>query len=139
MKKDSLDIRLVRQRHPTECGVACFAMLSRMSLSEARESIQFANDGDYRTYPSDLKIALAKERIVLGRKVCSSSWDSLFHRPVRALAAVRYTVNVSGRERWHWLIFDGAGQKPLIFDPEKGVRTDFGRIRLSWYHIIKYS
>jgi hypothetical protein len=111
-------------------------MLTGKSLTEARSEIQLTNDGDYRTYPSDLRRALANSSIRLGRKVDCSSWDSILNRSVQALVAVRHTVTPNGLDRWHWLLFDGTCSSPRLLDPERGIRTDFGRIRLKWYHLV---
>lgn len=129
-------LRMIMQRRSTECGAACVAMLTGTSLTAARAAIEFNNDGDYRTYPSGLRRVLCTAGIRLGRKVECSSWDGLRKRSVRAIAAVRHHVTPSGLDRWHWILFDSTGDVPRAFDPERGIRTDFGRIRLSWYHLL---
>lgn len=127
---------MVKQQHSTKCGAACVAMLTGMPLKEARSAIQFSNDGDYRTYPSDLRRILATTGIRLGRKVACFSWKVLLDRPIRAVVAVRHHVAPKGLDRWHWVLFDGSGDMPRVLDPERGIRTDFGRIHLSWYHLV---
>lgn len=129
-------IKIIKQHHPTECGAACVAMLTGSSLAKARAAIRFTNGGDYRTYPSNLRQALAKSGIRLGRKVKCSSWNALLGRSVLAISAVHHYVTPSGLDRWHWLLFDGTGAEPRLLDPQRGIRTDFGRIHLSWYHLV---
>lgn len=113
-------------------------MLTGVSLAEARRVVEFSNEGDYRTSSSALRVALADSGVRMGRKVGSSSWDSLRRRPVRAIAAVRSHTTRGGNARWHWTLFDGLDRTPRLLDPERGVRTDFGRVKLSWYHLIRH-
>lgn len=130
-------LKLIKQRETTECGVACVAMVTGTSMREARKAIQFKNSENFRTRSTDLRSALAISRFRLGRKVECSSWDKLLGREVIALVAARHHITPNGEHRWHWLVFDGTNTKePRALDPEKGIRDDFGRIRMSWYHLI---
>ncbi len=130
---------MVRQRGDTSCGVACAAMLAREeSLVKIRQRIHFGNDHDDRTYPKDLRSTLKTFKRRLGRAVKTQDWSLLIGRRVHALAAIRYRKSGEKPGRWHWVVFDGYRARPAVLDPEKGLRRDFGRMRLHWYHLISH-
>lgn len=148
MAKVALKLKLVRQKKTTECGAACVAMLTGTSLARAKKNIQFRNSGNLRTFSPDLRQALAKSNIRLGRRidtrlkigpgsrVDTKLWEKLISGKAQALVALWRPPSAKNEARWHWVVFDREG----VLDPKKShIRTDYGRMRIWWYHPISVS
>jgi hypothetical protein len=133
-------LRFIRQRKWTECGVACLAMVAGLTLRAAREKFAFPKPGYYGADVDDMRRAFEASGKRLGRKVRSRTWARLRERntPITALVAVsmarRGTRNAG---YWHWVLFNGNHDYYEILDPKRGRRQSEGKLRISWYHLIK--
>lgn len=132
-------IKLISQEKATECGIACIAMLGRMSLLAARKSVSLPNQRNQRTSKFEIQAVLSSLGITVGRKVKNSDWSKLDASANVSLAAVNWRLNKQGEEIWHWLVYDNTGPKPRILDPKKlGERFSPGNTKLAWYHHVLY-
>lgn len=106
----------IEQILPTECGYACVAMLSGISLLEARQLVDKAKTKKRgsRTFPSDLRKALAIHSIKLGKEVYVESWSQIRKRLSLALLVVNYNES---KNTWHWVVYNCTDSKFPIFDP----------------------
>lgn len=132
-----IKLRLVRQKKgSTECGVACVAMLARITPEQAHACIHFPNSKNSRTTATELRKALKQYGIVLQKKVESSDWKSLKQKDGVALVATRYNKD---KDEWHWILFNSAGdgERFEILDPERGHTDQIRTRKMSWYHTVK--
>lgn len=118
-----MKIRYVPQRHSTDCGVACIAMIAGVSYQEAFDAIGFsAERTQFYTTHSCLTNALRKLGIsVMRRKF--RSWQEI---PGPAIVAVNHRSN---RQLFHWVMFDGR----LIWDPKQ---NKYRRYRASGFYLV---
>lgn len=132
-------LRRIVQKTGTSCGLACVAMLARLSFREvetlAREVLPkvFA-ETHQRTYAKDLRKLLAILGWRLGRKVKCRTWKRV---PPYALVAMQWKRL---EDRWHWVVSSEDEAGPCFLDPRKQVkalrRRDFKQARPSWYHRV---
>lgn len=134
-------IQRVVQTTGTSCGVACVAMLARLSFRDAKSLVSLVlkkdwNQGNHRTHASDLRAMLKPVGWRLGRQVKCRTWRKV---PPEALVAVQRKLP---KNEWHWVVsgVDDAG--PYFFDPRKNVkairRRELAKARPSWYHRVTF-
>lgn len=125
----------------TSCGVACVAMLARLSYRDAfRVGTELWTrqswEGNYRTDAAELRAMLAEVGWRLGRKVRCKTWRKI---PSGALVAVHKKRN----NGWHWVVSDSDDEGPFFYDPRKSVKTcrrrDFQSVPPAWYHRVYLS
>lgn len=134
-------VRHVRQRTGTSCGVACIAMLADVSGTAARRILASSledYDSDVTDVP-DLRAALRRFGIHLGRKVPTRTWRDANRLREPGLAAVRFKRNRTGTERWHWVVVEPRRDGPIVWDPlrRKGMRRDTENLPLAWFHHVR--
>lgn len=137
-RRKTRNIRRITQKTGTSCGVACVAMLSRISYRDAfRVGVacfgKAAWDESHRTDASDLRVMLAALGWRLGREVKCKAWRKI---PARALVAVQKKP----KKGWHWVVSDCDSNGPFFFDPRKSVkavrRREFKTVPVFWYHRV---
>ena len=127
-------IRRIVQRDATGCGLACVAMLSKVSYSEAKAlaaTLGFApKKRSYYTESWQLR-QLLKDlgvRSQRGRRV--SHWSSIGSL---SIVGINPTVR-RGHTYWHWVVYVPGPHGGYVLDPMASIkssrRTDFGRMRL---------
>jgi ABC-type bacteriocin/lantibiotic exporter with double-glycine peptidase domain len=131
-------MRRIVQQTGTSCGVACVAMLARISYREAfRTGIAcFDTDhwsGTHRTDTWELREMLAALGWKLGRKVSATDWAMV---PAGCLVAVQLK-----KGDWHWVVSSVDSKGAFFFDPRKSVKTqrrrDFQKVSVAWYHYVR--
>lgn len=134
-------LRRIVQKTGTACGLACVAMLARLSFREVawltREKLPkiFASKHQ-RTYAKDLRVLLKALGWRLGRQVKCRTWTRI---PANALVAVQWKRK---QDRWHWVVSSADAQGSCFLDPRKQVKTarrrgrDLQKVRPSWYHRV---
>jgi len=133
-----LKLRHVRQINSTECGIACVAMLTGTGIRDARKLFPSGSaKGSKRTCPADIRKALRKKSILLGREVVTQSWDQVRRRARIALVAVNLKEDTNRDPIWHWVIYDGTDPLNCILDPASDRRRPIhNRTRLcSYFHV----
>lgn len=131
-----MSLRHVKQRHSSGCGIAAAAMLTGASYARVLRQYRrlFPDERGYRTEPPDIRRLLTIFGFILGRKVRTRRWTMLRRRALVAINRDRATGY------WHWVVFEPQGQGGYVLDPKGkrsgGRRRDFGRMRLTWYHIV---
>ena len=110
-------------------------MLTGKGIHTIRREL-YGDIDNQRTHAHDLKPILSRHGLRLGRKVESNCWTMLLGRPLTALVAIRFR-SLAGADYWHWVIFDGTRGGGTVYDPQKGIRRDWGRMRLAFYHIVE--
>jgi ABC-type bacteriocin/lantibiotic exporter with double-glycine peptidase domain len=132
-------IQRVVQQTGTSCGVACVAMLARLSFRDAYAAGlalwgQEYWDESHRTDSSELRQMLAVLGWRLGRQVKCRIWRKV---PPDALVAVQWNRS---KNTWHWVVSGQDAAGPFFFDPRKNVkairRRAFEKARASWYHRV---
>ena len=131
-------MKVVLQKEPTGCGLACVAMLTGRSYLEIRV---FANSigvfaADSRLY-SDTRYVrrlLAAYHVrVSEEETPFTSWEQL---PDKALLAIKYHFE-NDRPFWHWVVFVREGEKPVVLDPAidlpENRREDFEKMEPKWF------
>jgi hypothetical protein len=153
------NLRLVKQRKGTECGIACFAMLAGISLPDARRKINeakeklgivvksgYTDDEQIRTALKPYGIRLGDEVGIRGGKTKKQSaetrkknWGRLTSKNETALVATGYHETET-EEKFHWVLFNGNGndEEFEILDPKVGKRVTTGKLRIAWYHLVKW-
>lgn len=106
-------LQLIKQRHRTDCGIACVAMLARVSYEEAEAAFQFGPRTKSRItnitaiYRALRKLGLSVKLPMVGG--APNGIDAL-------LKCNRSPVRRAGVKRWHWAVYsaaDGAVLDPL--------------------------
>lgn len=132
-------LRRIVQKTGTSCGLACVAMLARLSFREvetlARKKVSEIFEADHqRTYGKHLRVLLKSLGWRLGRQVKCRTWKRV---PPNALVAVQWKRL---EDRWHWVVSSEDESGPCFLDPRKQVkalrRRDFKQVRPSWYHRV---
>lgn len=119
-------IRQVFQRRKNDCGVACVAMVARVSYERAFDALDFP-DGARKFYTSrgQLGEALNMLGFAVHRK-WYRSWDEI---PGCAIVPVNHRCN---RRNFHWVVYDGKS----VLDPY-AKRPEGARCCASgWYLLI---
>ena len=121
-------MRLVKQRYPTSCGIACVAMLAGKKhdtvLKEAKNTFKKRRFGKTTSYTNldDIKVLLSnfgvswqKDFKPIEQDVQSQKnfWNGL---KGMNLVAVRFHIK-DGTEYWHWIIAIRTENSLKIYDP----------------------
>jgi ABC-type bacteriocin/lantibiotic exporter with double-glycine peptidase domain len=139
--RDLPPIRRITQQTGTSCGIACVAMLARISYREAfRAGIECYDkehwSGTHRTTIGELRDILASLGWRLGRKVATTDWKKV---PEGCLVAVHWKEE----QGWHWVVTSEDDDGAFFFDPRKSVkaygRRDFKKVPVAWYHHVRLS
>ena len=118
-----MKIRFVPQRHSTDCGVACVAMIAGVSYQEAFDAFRFSPDQrQFYTTHTCLTKALGRLGISVLRKKFRS-WQAI---PGLAIVAVNHRCN---RQLFHWVMFDGR----QILDP---MQNKYRQHRASGFYLL---
>jgi hypothetical protein len=122
-------MRRVRQRNRSDCGVACVAMLARVSYQQAFDTFGFA-EGERRFYTSRVQLVNALKLLgceVQWRKF--SSWEAVSGS---AILGVNYRCN---RCNFHWVAYDGKYVRDP--SPKRPPRQRcFNRYRASGWYLL---
>jgi hypothetical protein len=133
-------MRRIVQKSGTSCGVACVAMLARISFKNAFQVGVACYDkdhwsGSHATVNNELRIMLASVGYKLGREVACDEWTKV---PPGSLAATQWNQKT---DFWHWVVYDEDDEGGYVLDPNPAVkrnkRRDFSRMNVSWYHRVK--
>src|SRR5262249_23148150 len=134
----------VIQQEATGCGIASVAALSGVSYGAAK---RVANRIGISAADSLLWSETAYVRRLLkhyrhhtsSRVLPFVAWDAL---PKRALLAIKWH-RMRGRAYWHWVVFVRDPSKAYVLDSsanlKRHVRTDFGRMKPTWFLIVNHS
>ncbi|VUM19312.1 cysteine peptidase family C39 domain-containing protein [Stenotrophomonas maltophilia] len=112
-------LRRVHQRdwNNGDCGIACVAMLARVSYEEALEAFRTlpgkAKGTSFFTTHTDIAQMLAQFSIAT-KRVSFRSW-----RAIDRHAIVKVNPYQSGR-RWHWVVLDAGRDELVVHDPTPG-------------------
>lgn len=132
-------MRRITQKTGTSCGVACVAMLARLSYRDAFKLGVALWGKEYwveshRTDISELRMMLARLGWRLGRKVRCENWHRV---PPGTLAAVQWNQT---KDAWHWVVTATDAEGLFVFDPRATVkqkrRRDFKKLPIAWYHHV---
>ena len=135
----SLPMKRVVQQTGTSCGVACVAMLARLSHREAFAAALAtweleSWDKPHGTDSAELREILAELGWRLGRMVKCRTWRKI---PPGALVAVQRKAKT---DEWHWVVSGEDAKGKFFFDPRKNVkairRREFDKVPPSWYHHV---
>lgn len=133
-------LQRVVQKTGTSCGVACVAMLARLSFRDAKGLVSLVlkkdwDQGNHRTYASDLRAMLKPLGWRLGRQVKCRTWRKV---PPGALVAVQRKLP---KNDWHWVVSGKDAKGNFFLDPRKNVkairRREFTQAPPSWYHHVR--
>lgn len=119
-------IKRIFQRRKNDCGVACVAMVARVSYEQAFDALDFP-EGTKKFYTSRNQIieALGKFGILMQRK-WFRSWEEI---PGCAIVPVNHRCN---RKNFHWVVYDGkAVLEPYAKRPESARCLASG-----WYLLV---
>lgn len=114
-------VRLVRQKDPTGCGIACIAMLSGTRYKDVRS--RFKEIGP-RLTDGKRFYTNAKEVCRLGA-LFGVEFERTRLTPIYNLEnlpdlAILRVSNLCGDTRnWHWVVFQRGDGKREVFDPQK--------------------
>ena len=146
-------IQRVAQKHSTDCGPACIAMLAHQSyrsvMNDAKKSGLWGNRRGFRSYPDDLallaesyglyledKIEFSHQFREIGLKLEDFQRD-MSRRNLDQHAIVAVDRKLRGEDqdpRWHWVVWDD--EQSRVLDPYRVRR----RLPIRpWYYIpIRY-
>lgn len=119
----------VKQRHKTDCGVACLAMLCDAEYEDANRAIPWRREGclngtttkqliegaaklGYETRGDRLRVVKAPPGAKSGDPVTPDIWRGLANN---SLAKIPKPLT----RDWHWVVW----RKGKIYDPSRGVFT----------------
>lgn len=130
----------ITQQSGTSCGIACIAMLARISYNRALavakdlyEEGTWSEKKSHRTNIEDIRYILDELGWKLGRKMPTTDWEKV---PPGCLVAVQLK-----KGNWHWVVSAEDDDGLFFFDPRKAVkaakRRDFGRVPVAWYHRLR--
>jgi len=119
-----MSLSVVHQLYSTDCGVAAVATVARVDHAAALVAIfGAARKRSFRTRMADLRRGLTTLGIAhAARPRRCSSFEQL-----EGTAIVG--VNRRLRGDWHWVVFCRTAEGPIVLDPARGPRQDFGRLR----------
>jgi hypothetical protein len=85
----------------------------------------------------DLRRALAKKKLFMGRETYCDDWTHIAQRLKFGIVAVNAHDIGGSQERWHWIVYDSAFPEHPIRDPQsKQKRRAPGRTRAySYFHV----
>lgn len=143
MSRKDRPIRRVKQLSGTSCGIACVAMLARLSYRDAMrcaEDLWGSKDewDSHRTDAAELREMLEALGWELGNRVNCEDWSKV---PEACLAVVQQKKTKAGSLVWHWVVgVRGRSGTVVVLDPRESVkankRSDLSRIKLSAYHHV---
>ncbi|OYV04335.1 MAG: hypothetical protein CFE26_17425, partial [Verrucomicrobiales bacterium VVV1] len=128
-------MRRIVQKSGNSCGVACVAMLARISFRDAFRVGVACYDKDYwsgshATDNSELRIILAAVGYKLGREVACEDWEKV---PPGSLAATQWNPKA---KFWHWVVYDEDDEGGYVLDPNRAVkrnkRRDLKKMKVAW-------
>ncbi len=129
-------ISLISQELPTECGIACIAMLGNISLAKARSDVISPNTSNSRTTQKELRAALKKYGKTLSRKIACTDKEILKSIQALMLVAVNFKEK-DGVQYWHWLVYDNTENQGRILDPNQSKeRISWGNTKPAWFHYV---
>lgn len=144
-KSSTRRLRHVPQATGTACGQACVAILADATRHAARRAVAdnrtSEEDADY-TDATDLRAALKTFGLRLGRRIDMRKWDRISRR---ALVAVNFKRHRSGKETWHWVVYEPDERGGYVIDPRtrskrQTKRRDFRtKLRMLHYHPVTES
>jgi len=100
----------IAQRNRTDCGIACVAMLARVSYEDAKAAFRSSEYGK----PINAKACIRALRR-LGVKILSDRFKPLGPDNVETLKHNALLKANMRRKNWHWVVFDAS--KKVIIDP----------------------
>jgi len=128
----------VVQLERTGCGIASVAALAGVSYAQAKRVANrlgiFADDPKLWSETGYVRRLLKEYEIRSARiEVPFTSWKAL---PNLALLAVKWHKE-GDRAFWHWVVFWRGPSGTVVLDSNRDLRnherTDFGRIRPTWF------
>jgi len=128
----------VVQLERTGCGIASVAVLAGVSYAEAKLVANrlgiFAEDSKLWSETGYVRRLVKKFGFRSARtEVPFTSWEAL---PNLALLAIKWHKE-RDRAFWHWVVFWRGSRGPVVFDSKRDLRnherTDFGRMRPTWF------
>ena len=128
----------VVQLERTGCGIAAVAVLAGVNYREAQRVANrlgiFADDPTLWSETEPVLRLLKECGIKSARtEVPFTSWEAL---PDCALLAVKWHKE-RDRPFWHWVVFWRGPRGPVVLDSKRSLRnhsrTDFGRMRPTWF------
>jgi hypothetical protein len=134
-------LKHVSQIKKTECGAACVAILAGVSLDKARTLLEQSSENkNSRTSTKEIRSALAKVKIRLGRENYCPSWEKIDSKLQRGLIAVSDKNIGEPNQTWHWVVYDRVEVESPILDPQSKLeRRKPGRLRAYSYFYVYYS
>lgn len=129
-------IKFIQQLKRTECGVACVAMLCKTSIGEARKLVGHTNNQSTGwTSTAELRAALGRKGIKLGKEVWCDNWGKLDSKSGPFLVAVNYKADGGKNDYWHWAVYNPGEVAAPLLDPLTKPRKP-GRTKLaSYFHV----
>lgn len=129
-------LRFISQELPTECGIACIAMLVNISLAKARNDVIPPNSSNSRTTQKELRAALKKYGKTLSRKIACPDREMLKSVLAVMLVAVNFKEK-DGDQYWHWLVYDNTENQGRILDPnQSSERRSWRNTKPAWFHYV---
>ena len=129
------DIKALRQRKSTDCGIACVAMLANCFYSDAKRTL-FPNGpgkNGYVTTKDQMRMALLQLGVITSRRLVRCGRDISLTRD--ALLATNYR---SSDDEWHWAVWDSKRKK--ILDPYYKRTRPFSQLTvLRRYRMVRKS
>ncbi len=128
---------VVRQKHPTGCGIASVAMLAGTDYDTVRETAagMGISADDRRLYSETDYVRRLLDAYGLHASPGERPFTGWHDLSDRALLAV-YESNAEGRPQWHWVVFERENGNPVVLDPATDApsnrRTDFDELMPSW-------
>ncbi len=128
----------VIQEEKTGCAIASAAAIAGLTYREAKRVANglgiYAEDELLWSDTRHIRTLLGHFGIKTGKgETDFKGWDLL---PELALLATKWHIE-KGKPVWHWAVFVKAGEKRSVLDSKKSlkknVRTDFGRMKPTWY------
>lgn len=128
----------VIQLERTGCGIASVAALAGVSYAQAKQVANrlgiFAEDSKLWSETDYVRSLLKEYGIRSARTEAPfTSWEAL---PDLALLAIKWHKE-RDRAFWHWVVFWRGPYGPVVLDSKRALRnherTDFGRMRPTWF------
>jgi hypothetical protein len=126
------------QLERTGCGIAAVATLAGVSYREMQRMANrlgiFADDRKLWSETGYVRRLLKEYRVRSARtEVPFTSWEAL---PDLALLAIKWHKE-GDRAFWHWVVFWRGPSGTVVLDSNRDLRnherTDFGRMRPTWF------
>lgn len=133
-------MRRVLQEDSTGCGLACVAMVARVSYEEVRAwavcELGFSAEGPFNTDVVDLRFMLAEYGYRLSRRTVFTAYG-----PISPLGILGLERCGSGEED-HWAVLVKCGLDMYVLDPSPSIkaerRRDWWKLRpVSYMNVTK--